>query len=285
MRLKTLVFQVKLFKIILKAKFTSKDYYLDYTFLSHRSKISNNTNSGKPTDYIFDLLKTWELNMELIENLVQFEDFPVKNEVSQIMKNIKKKFEEKNNLKENLSKVKGKILIEKQIIDEIKRKTEENNEYYKEQIKEFEENRDNKDEYLKIFEKKLKEVEIYIHKNTKKGNPKFDIYKNFKMNDFIERNTDLICNREELLKEILKIKSSLNEVETENKKYRSDVSFTDAEKFPLKEEFTKSIFSFHTNHARIIENRNKTLKICHYKLNANLKHLNYYESKIYFRKN
>ena len=61
--------------------------------------------------------------MELIENLVHFEDCSVKNEINQIMKNIKKKFEEKKNLKENLSQVKGKILIEKQIIDEIKRKT------------------------------------------------------------------------------------------------------------------------------------------------------------------
>ena len=130
----------------------------------------------------------------------------------------------------------------------------------------------------------MKEVEIYIHKNTKKGNPKFDSYKNFKMNDFIERNTDLIYNREELLKEIGKIKSSVKEVETENEKYKLDISLTDLENSPNKEEITKNIFSIYNNHARIIENRNKVLKICHYKLNANLKHLNYYESKIYFLK-
>jgi chromosome segregation ATPase len=218
--------------------------------------------------------------MELIENLIDNKDNVTKNELTQILKNIRKKFDEKKSIKEKLSNIKGKILIEKQIIEEIKRKTEENNEYYKEQLKEYEENRDNKDEYLKIFEKKLKEVEIYIHKNTKKGNSKFDYYKNFKMNDFIEQNTDLICRKEEIIKEITGIKSSITEVDIENRQYKNEFSFTNGkENETEKEDKTKNIYSYYKNQAKILEDRNKVLRQCSYKLNANLKHLNYYESK------
>jgi len=218
--------------------------------------------------------------MELIQNLIDDKNSQVSNDIMQALKNIRKKFEEKREFKENVSKTKGKILIEKQIIEELKRKIEENNEYYKEQIKEYEENRDNKDEYLKIFEKKLKEVEIYIHKNTKKGNSKFEYYKNFKMNDFIEQNTDLICRKDELAKEIAQVKASIERVENENNNYRNEFSFVEhPEEHPAKENKTKKIYSYYRNHVKIIEDRIKSLRNCYNKLNANLKHLNYYDSK------
>lgn len=221
--------------------------------------------------------------MELIESLLDDKDATSKNELIQTLKNVRKKFEEKRTLKKDVSKIKGKILIDKQIIEEIKRKTEENSEYYQEQLKEHEENRDNKDEYLKIFEKKLKEVEIYIHKNTKKGNSKFEYYKNFKMNDFIEQNTDLICRREELVKDIAQIKYSLTEVDTENRQYKNEFSFTNHKEMDTdKEDKTKNIYSYYKNHMKLLDDRNKVLRQCCYKLNANLKHLNYYESKLKF---
>jgi hypothetical protein len=217
--------------------------------------------------------------MELMQNLIDDKDSQGKKEIIQALKNIRKKFTEKKELKETFSKIKGKILIEKQIIEELKRKNEENNEYYKEQIKEYEENRDNKDEYLKIFEKKLKEVEIYIHKNTKKGNSKFEYYKNFKMNDFIEQNTDLICRKEELSKEIAQIKASIEDVEHENRNYRSELSFTEVPKeLSKKEDKTKNIYSYYKNHVKIIEDRIKSLRNCYNNLNGNLKNLNHYNS-------
>lgn len=207
---------------------TTKDNFLDYTFLSHRSDISSQKrkDTSKSNDYIFDLLNTWELNIDL---MVEFAKSTLNseqsNDLSAIIERIKKRLDEKKNLTKEISKTKGRILIEKQIIEELKRKIEENDEYYNDQIKEFEENRDGKEEYIKIFEKKLKEVEIYIQKNTKNVvNSKFEQYKDFKMNDFIEENTDLVKKRDDLNKELYDIQVQKMQIEKENANYEKDMN-------------------------------------------------------------
>jgi hypothetical protein len=134
------------------------------------------------------------------------------------IENIKKFIEKKNQKRSELGNSKGKLLIEKQIIEENKRKIEENFDIFKDQIREMEENVDNKEEYIKIFEKKLREVEIYVQKNTKMlFNSKYDCYKNFIMNDFINENTTLLKKKEisqNENKELLKI---LEEAKMDNK--------------------------------------------------------------------
>ena len=132
----------------------------------------------------------------------QINDLNEKNEIKNYIQKIKLQLENKNILRKEICSLKGKLLIEKQIIEEHKRKIEETNEYYKDQIKEVEENRDNKEEYIKIFENKLKEVEIYIQKNTKNlVNSKYEIFKDFKINNFIEKNNILVSSKEKLIKQ------------------------------------------------------------------------------------
>lgn len=144
---------------------------------------------------------------------------------------IKEYFKLKNTKRQDLANCKGKLLIEKQIIQEYKRKVEENCEIYKDQIREMEENVDNKEEYIKMFEKKLREVEIYVQKNTKNlSGTKFDEYRNFVMNDFISENTDMLRRKdimeteridyakqvEEAKEENLNLKKNLNKKEESN---------------------------------------------------------------------
>jgi hypothetical protein len=127
-------------------------------------------------------------------------------------------------------------LIEKQIIEEHKRKFDENDEYYKDQIKEFEENRENKEEYIKVFEKKLKEVEIYVQKNTKNlVNSKYEIYKDFKIADFIDTNTDLLNRKEVLLKEISEQKEKKADLIRENQNYKNEMNFSFTEETQVNE--------------------------------------------------
>jgi len=204
---------------------------LDYTFLSHRSQISNDKLNIGSKDYIFDLTNTWELNIELINKLIK--TYQLKNpnfsEISQQIKNLKNLFDKKDEKRINLAKSRGKILIEKQIIEENRRKIEENNDLYQEQLKETQENVDNKEEYIKIFEKKLKEVEIYVQKHTKNlSNTKYDIYKTFKMNDFIYENTDLLTKKEEFEKENKDILDQIEKIINENKKlnHTQSVNYT-----------------------------------------------------------
>jgi len=166
------------------------------------------------------------LNIELLQTIIEGESNP---EISSLISRIKLKFEEKKNLREKLSKTKGKILIDKQIVEECRRNIDENEEYFNEQIKEFEENRINKEEYIKIFEKKLKEVEIYIVKNTKNNaDSPFTPYKDWKINSFIEENTDLMRKRENLNRSLNRILEKKEEIEKENEIYynKNDEDFS-----------------------------------------------------------
>lgn len=283
----------------LSTKNTSKDNYLDYTFISHRSQISNQKSRDvtKSKDYIFDLTNTWELNIDLIENLLkEHKSSGGFNDLSEILQSIKQKFEKKKQLREEVCKVRGKILIEKQIIEELKRKCDENEDYYKDQIKEFEENRDNKEEYIKIFEKKLKEVEIYVQKNSKNTNSKFEMYKDFKISDFIEENTLLVKKRDDLTKELHEAQAQKMEVENENANYRHEMnnfSFENPddesgvrmssrtgnnlnEKSKMK---LRQYYDFCRNQVRVLEMRNKLLRNYFKEMSSKLKYFNMDECK------
>lgn len=192
-------------------------------FQSRRTNITLDKLKTTSDEYIFDLTNTWELNLELILNFSSdmfkkpAEQQAIKNKIN----NIKTFFTTKKNKRQDFANCKGKLLIEKQIIEEHKRKIEENYEMYKDQIREMEENVDNKEEYIKIFEKKLREVEIYVQKNTKNlMNTRFDIYKNFIMNDFINENTDLLRKKDHLELERVDYINQVNEAKEENNKIK-----------------------------------------------------------------
>lgn len=165
--------------------------------------------------------------MNIIESLIDTNKSEGNSErLLEITRRIRDSFEKKKNLRKDFNEIKSKLLIENQIVEEFKRKMEENAEYYGEQIQEQEENLENKNEYIKIFEKKLKEVEIYIQKNTKNlVNSKYEAYKNFKMNDFIDLNTKMTKTKEEKTKEIFSLKSEIRELQNENKKYEEEIEY------------------------------------------------------------
>ena len=142
-----------------------------------------------------------------------------KTDLNGIFQNFKKKIEEKNKKKKNIMDLCSKILIENQITQELKRKIEENNDYYQEKIIEFETNSTNKDEYLKSFKKKLFEVEIYIQKHTKNlKNSKYEKYKFWKLHSFLDIYNSLIKKKNLLQKDLITIGQTINELKKENEK-------------------------------------------------------------------
>jgi len=146
-------------------------------------------------------------------------------EIKSKIAKIKEYFKQKNTTRQDLANSKGKLLIEKQIIEEFKRKIEENYELHIDQIREMEENVDNKEEYIKMFEKKLREVEIYVQKNTKNiSGTRFDQYKNFIMNDFINENTDLLRKRDLMENERIEYLKQVREAEEENVNLKKNVN-------------------------------------------------------------
>ena len=230
---------------------SSKINYLDYTFLSHRNSLSLRHslpfNSINATNYLFD----------------------------EIFQNLKKKIEEKNTKKKDIMHLCSKILIENQIIQELKRKIEENNDYYQEKVIEFETNSTNKDEYIKTFEKKLTEVEIYIQKHSKNKHLKYEKYKNWKLNDFLNIHNSLIKKKNILQKDLIIIKKTINDLKKENDEIIIE-NKNDIAKLSLPKNTTETKVNEYINKYKkqifILENRMNVLKNYFTQINSDFKY-------------
>ena len=256
---------------------SSKINYLDYTFLSHRNSIwlrhSLPFNSVNATNYLFDLKKTLELNLQLFEETIKIKYN--KTNLIEIFQNLKKKIEEKNTKKKDIMHLCSKILIENQIIQELKRKIEENNDYYQEKVIEFETNSTNKDEYIKTFEKKLTEVEIYIQKHSKNKHLKYEKYKNWKLNDFLNIHNSLIKKKNILQKDLIIIKKTINDLKKENDEIIIE-NKNDIAKLSLPKNTTETKVNEYINKYKkqifILENRMNVLKNYFTQINSDFKY-------------
>jgi hypothetical protein len=174
------------------------------------------------------------------------------------LRSVKQNFEKKQNMINEIKKIKGKMLIDKQIIEETRRKQHETEEYHKENVKETEDVVLSKDEYIKIFEKKLKEVEIYVHKNNK--NNDFSKYKDFKMNDYIEKNTQYVFKKERICKELTDLNNEINRIRVENDLFEDDVADTsEVRKSELKKN-VQNYIKMYKNQCKVIEMRIRLMK-------------------------
>ena len=100
----------------------------------------------------------------------------------------------KKKLRLSINDINGKILINKQIIEETRRRNEENYLYYKDQIIELTDNVNKKSSLVKQIQKKFNEVEIYIQRECK--NPeninKYGHWSSFTIVPFMNKNESLI---------------------------------------------------------------------------------------------
>ena len=183
---------------------------------------------GKPEDRLSDLEKTLDINIQIFKtyygssNSVQSKltkESAIINSIDKIKKLYLKKKELFNSLKEK----KSKSLIESQIYAEKKRKIEELKEVYQSKIIENQEGLNTKDENIKKMQKRLKEVEIYIHKYTLNlhDRVKQKYYQEFVMNDFLDINNDLARKKDLMSKNVESIRNSLQAAINENKLYKN----------------------------------------------------------------
>ena len=250
--------------------------YLDYTFIPYRNTLSTTNltlNLLKPKNYLFDLIQTFELNTELLnETIKNINDIKERNEISLIFEKIKSNYHKKKELRKKIKDIKSKLLIELQIYSETKRKNEENAEYYKEQIKENEDNFYRKEEYIRLFQKKLREIEIYINLKTKGlTGGYFKKYQIWKINDFLEESDSVNKRKEELKKDINQLCININGLKKENKNYEEEY-------VEIKNEDEKKIQSYikkYKNQIRIITMRIKLLNNYFSNINKTLKYLNF----------
>ena len=273
-----------------EANTVSKLSYLDYTFLSHKKTISLNCSLFPYTntkDYIYDLNETLVLNLELLGRTIKSQN---NKELNLLYEAMTKKINEIKKINKEIFDLNSKILIDKQINEEKKRKIEENNDYYEEKISESENNCFNKNEYIKVVEKKLFEVEIYVQKNTRNlFNSKYDKYKNWKLKNFLDENLSLVKKKNFLIYDKTKFQQMINEEKEENKRIIIDKKRNSEELRKIKNKNEKKINECMNKYKKeiyIIVNRIKMLKIHLNDLNNEFKYLTFNKTqKLLFQKN
>ena len=194
-----------------------------------KKKIIPKKIKSTPESRLSDLEKTLDINIQILKTFYQSstpsnkKDNTSKEEATiKAIENIKQMYNKKKELFNKLKQKKSKSLIEIQIFSEKKRKLEEIKNLYQEKLEENEEGLYNKDENIKKVEKRLKEVEIYIHKLTlnmpDKNKQKY--YQDFTIKDFLEINNDIARQKDLLSKKNKEIKLELNNTLNENKQLK-----------------------------------------------------------------
>ena len=182
-----------------------------------------------PENRLSDLENTLDLNIQILKTFYNSSksksvETLLTNEsiIKDAIDNIKKKYLQKKQLFNQLKEKKSKSLIELQIYAEKKRKIEEMKDLYQNKIEENEEGLNGKEEMIKKVQKRLKEVEIYIHKLTlnmlDKKRQKY--YQDFLINDFLDINNDLARQKDLLSKKVEQMRIDLQATIDENKLYK-----------------------------------------------------------------
>ena len=175
--------------------------------------------------HISDLKKTFYINIDILKQFISSNKNNKDNELISLLNSLIEKAKKKSKIIDKIKEKKSKILIDNQIITDKRSKIEEKNFYYKNKIKENEERLDNKEEYMKVLHKKMREVEIYIHKNTVnlQNFSRKKKYQSFSMFNFVETNNELIKQKKELNKVIENTKNNYKVEMEENKQIKQEL--------------------------------------------------------------
>ena len=182
----------------------------------------------KNKNSLYDIKKTFSLNLDIIKSYIKQstsvntllnKDKDILFLIQKVQNTYKKKFDMIKKIKDS----KSKILIDTKIFYEKKRKNEENEEYYKQKIRESKEGIDCKEEYIKLLQNKLKEVEIYIHRITKdmKNYNRRRGYQQFTVVEFLENFDIYLKGKYKLKNDINKIKEDIKIEKKNIKEYKN----------------------------------------------------------------
>ena len=254
--------------------------FINYTFSSYKKTLLNELEQineiekqKKTKNYIYDLKKTFEINYDLLNLMTENNQ-----EINDLVKKINNSLKQKEEILKRKQKLKGKILIEKQIQEEFKKKIEENNLFFDDQIKASEEKGNIKIEYIAVLLGKLKEIDIFTARNSKIIGSGFEKYKNFRISDFIETNTNLYHLKGKYYMDIHELINNIDQVRQENifykfeqkniinKKYNNDKNDINYK--------TKLFIDNYKRNCRVISMRIKLLTNCLKNMTKTIQFLN-----------
>ena len=127
-------------------------------------------------------------------------------------------FNEKKSIRKKINEINSKILINKQIIEEIKRRRDEGYLMYKDQISNLNESVTKKTSLVKQFQKKFSEVEIFIQRESQNDEhiEQYGKWKTFTVIPFMKRNEDILKKKCFYEDQVNKKKTTLDILTKEN---------------------------------------------------------------------
>ena len=137
---------------------------------------------------------------------------------------IYKYFNNKQEYRFKIKNINSKILMNKQIIEEIKRRKDEILFMHKDQINNMEHSVNKKGNAVKLSQKKFKEVEIFIQRESKKEEnlEKYGKWKTFTLIPFMKKNEELLKRKCFYETQIKKLKEKIDIIQKESNNYRQE---------------------------------------------------------------
>ena len=196
-------------------------------------------------------------------------------DVTNIIEHLTQMIQLKRKLTKEIKEQKGKMLIENQIQEEFKRKIEENNDYYNDQIQSSTNSCLSKDEYITLLLQKLKQVEFFVKAESKQKNSRFVKHRLFKMSNFVQCNTELYRKKINLYKELDEIEDNINNVKQENFLYKEETNETvSTSKENENEQKIKGYVDIYRKSCRVMSSRIKLLKNAYVNMTKTIQYLN-----------
>ena len=254
--------------------------FLDYTFLSHRELIygKKTKDPKKIRDYNFDLEKTLELNLDILDKM----DFKISNpqkakEIKNLIEKIKANNAKRIATKQKIKEQKNIIVNKKQVLEEMKKKFSENDEIYQNKYNEENDVLKQKNEYIKILNKRFKDVQTYIsiiEVRTHQQNPNRP-----SITKFIKDNINYHKEQKMLDVDIQKLKEQISEIKKENQIYKEE-SLLYRNKNTNRELIR--VVEFYRRIIRSLQTKIKILKNAFDNMTKTLNYLNLGDSKKYY---
>lgn len=195
-------------------------------------------------------------------------------DVTNIIEHLTQMIQLKRKLTKEIKEQKGKTLIENQIQEEFKRKIEENNDYYNDQIQSSTNSCLSKDEYITLLLQKLKQVEFFVKAESKQKNSRFVKHRLFKMSNFVQCNTELYRKKINLYKELDEIEDNINNVKQENFLYKEETNETvSTSKANENEQKIKGYVDIYRKSCRVMSSRIKLLKNAYVNMTKTIQYL------------
>ena len=164
---------------------------------------------SRPTrseSYPSDLKHTLLLTFQMISTVLQGKE----NVLLEKVKKIEETQRKKDKLRKEKKKVKTKILLDSQICEENKRRKEESETVFDNEIEEQKESVKNKDIFFKQYRKKFNDIESYIQRECKKF-PKWKrLFMEYEILPFLLENEEMSNKKKALENEINSANIKLN---------------------------------------------------------------------------